>query len=336
LRQVCERWICSACLCFGLDLADQQRTGFRYSYSVYQAEHSRNLLFASGGQPQVVFDRIADRTRSRLDVPALRTLFGAKHRPRHRGMAKPPPLGVVIDTPRDDLTWFRVAFGALSLKAYTKGEHLLRVEATVQHQTPALPPGPRQLRRGRQPARRHDDRFCTTLDCVDASFVNDHILDHLPLPTQIGRTRVGGVDLNRPRMRAALSAALALACAPDGFTVAQFTAKVHAMTGQTDLDYTNRQAAYDLRKLRGKDLVTQPQRSRRYHVRPDAARTITALLVLRQHVIAPILAGVRSPRQGRKPATWTRRDYETLRVGMQTLFRDLGITANAVPATVAA
>jgi len=73
LRQVCERWICSACLCFGLDLADQQRTGFRYSYSVYQAEHSRNLLFASGGQPQVVFDRIADRTRSRLDVPALRT-----------------------------------------------------------------------------------------------------------------------------------------------------------------------------------------------------------------------------------------------------------------------
>ncbi len=182
------------------------------------------------------------------------------------------------------------------------------------------------------------DRFCTTLDCVDASFVNDHIRDHLPLPTQIGRTRVGGVDLNRPRMRAALSAALALACAPDGFTVAQFTAKVHAMTGQTDLDYTNRQAAYDPRKLRGKDLVTQPQRSRRYHVRPDAARTITALLVLRQHVIAPILAGGRSPRQGRKPATWTRidRDYETLRVGMQTLFRDLGITANAVPATVAA
>lgn len=31
---------------------------------------------------------------------------------------------------------------------------------------------------------------------------------------------------------------------------------------------------------------------------------------------------------GRKPAVWTRvdRDYETLRIGMQALFHDLGIT----------
>ena len=48
---------------------------------------------------------------------------------------------------------------------------------------------------------------------------------------------------------------------------------------------------------------------------------------MRDHVIAPILAGVRSPRTGRKPATWTAidRDYENLRVSMQTLFADLGI-----------
>ena len=48
-------------------------------------------------------------------------------------------------------------------------------------------------------------------------------------------------------------------------------------------------------------------------------------------VIAPILAGVRSPRLGRKPAHWTRidRDYETLRTAIQTLFHDLGITTAA-------
>ena len=53
---------------------------------------------------------------------------------------------------------------------------------------------------------------------------------------------------------------------------------------------------------------------------------ISALLTLRDHVIAQILAGVRSPRMGRKPAIWTAadRDYETLRIGMQTLFRRLG------------
>jgi hypothetical protein len=65
-----------------------------------------------------------------------------------------------------------------------------------------------------------------------------------------------------------------------------------------------------------------------------AARTIAALLTLRDHVIAPILAGVRNPRIGRKPATWTSidRDYEQIRIHMQTLFADLGITTNATAA----
>ena len=101
-------------------------------------------------------------------------------------------------------------------------------------------------------------------------------------------------------MRAALAAAVALSPAPGGFTVADFAARVQAMTGQET--YTVRQAAYDLRKLRGKDLAAKSGKSRRYQITPDAARTITALLTLRDHVLAPILAGVRSPRMGRKPA----------------------------------
>jgi hypothetical protein len=81
-------------------------------------------------------------------------------------------------------------------------------------------------------------------------------------------------------------------------------------------------------KLRGKNLLIKPGRSRRYQVPPGAARIITALLALRDQVIAPILAGVRSPRPGRKPARWTRidADYENLRVGMQALLDDLGIS----------
>ena len=73
--------------------------------------------------------------------------------------------------------------------------------------------------------------------------------------------------------------------------------------------------------------VNAARRTRRYHVPPEGARTITALLTLRDHVIAPILAGVRSPRMGRKPKIWTAidRDYETLRIGMHTLFRHVGI-----------
>jgi hypothetical protein len=333
LGQVCDRWIYTACLCFGLDLAEQGMSGFRYSYTVYQAEYSRNLLFRSGAQMEDLFDRIIDRTRSRLDIPALRTLFGLKNRPHHNRAAGPPAQETVIENSPYGLTWFRIRFGLLQCKAYTKGEHVLRFEATV-HNTREL-----RCRRGIDNFPEIitrlagiTDRFATTLDCADIAFIADGILDDLPLPSRLGATRTGGIDLNKPRIRAALSAALALAAAPHGFTIAEHAAKVRALTPNGG--YTARQAAYDLRKLRGKGLTAKPGRTRRYHIPPEAARTITALLALRDQVIAPILAGIRSPRMGRKPAHWTRidRDYETLRTGMQTLFHDLGIT----PATAAA
>ena len=166
------------------------------------------------------------------------------------------------------------------------------------------------------------DRFATTLDCADTGFLPWMSCPSPPRPERAGSP---GVDLNKPRTRAALSAALSLAPAPGGFTVAEHAAKVRQITGQDG--YTTRQAAYDLRKLRGKQLISKPGRTRRYHVPADAARTITALLALRDHVIAPILAGVRSPHMGRKPSSWTAidHDYENLRVGMQTLFRHVGI-----------
>jgi hypothetical protein len=325
LGQVCDRWTCTACLCFGLDLADQQASGFRYDYSVYQAEYSRNLIFASGARMDRVFGTVADRTRSRLDVPALRTLFGVKQRPA-RTNEPSLKLAAVIERPKYDLTLFKVHFGLLTLKGYTKGERVLRFEAIV-HNTKVLKIG-RGLEKFPDIVSRlagMAGRFCTMLDCVDTGFIPDGLLDELPLPARIGAVRAGGIDLNKPRMRAALAAVTALAPAPGGFTVADFAARVRTMTGQET--YTVRQAAYDLRKLRGKNLAVKPGKSRRYQVSPDAARTITALLALRDHVIAPILAGVRSPRVGRKPKHWTDvdRDYETLRIGMQALFRDLAI-----------
>ena len=333
LSQVCDRWIYTACLCFGLDLDEQARSGFRYDYSVYQVEYSRNLIFRSGARMDRVFNTVLDRTRSRLDVPVLRTLFGAKTRPHHNRAGGPPTLAVVIETPRYDLTLFKLHFGRLTLKGYTKGERVLRFEAIV-HNTKELGLGRAVDKFPAIVDRLHGmvDRFCTTLDCVDIGFLPDATLDELPLASQIGATRVGGVDLNKPRIRAALAAVLALSITPGGFTVKDLAAKVHTTTGNTD--YTTRQAAYDLRKFRGKRLVVKPGRSHRYHVPPQPARTIAALLALRDQIIGPILAGVRSPRMGRKPAHWTTvdRHHEALRIRMQALFNDLGITAGAAAA----
>ena len=240
----------------------------------------------------------------------------------------------MIETPTYGLTVFKVHFGLVTLKAYSKGEHVLRFEAVV-HNTRQLHLGSVLEHFPEIVARLTAmlDRFTTMLDCVDVAFLSGDILDELPRSSRLGATRVGGIDLNKQHVRAVLAAVVALAAAPRGcFTVAELAEKVHSMTGETD--YRVRQAAYDLRKLRAKGLVARPEHSRRYQVPAQAARTITALSVLREHVVSPILAGLRSPRQGRKPSAWTRvdRDYESLRIGMQTLFGDLGISTTALAA----
>ena len=76
LSQVCDRWIYSACLCFALDLEEQRKSGFRYQYSNYQVEYSRNLLFELGGRMERVFQALIDRSRAPLD---LDTKIGRAH-----------------------------------------------------------------------------------------------------------------------------------------------------------------------------------------------------------------------------------------------------------------
>jgi hypothetical protein len=153
-------------------------------------------------------------------------------------------------------------------------------------------------------------RFATTLDCADIAFIADGTLDELPLPSQLGATRIGGIDLNKPRIRAALSAALALTAAPRGYTVAEFTARVRQTTGHSG--YTIRQAAYDLRKLRGKGLADKPgghadttprptQPAPSPHCSPSATRSSPRYW---QASAAPALAA--SPRTGPAPTATTR------------------------------
>jgi hypothetical protein len=241
LRQVCDRWIYSSVLCFALDLSEQEAAGARYDYSVYQVEYSHHLLFADGAVLDQVFERVVDRTRARLDVPRIKTLFGAKRRP-HRDRKKPAILAAVVETQSYDLTWFKVTFGALGLKAYTKGERVLRIEATC-HNAAELGCGrilerlPEIIGRLRACAK----RFCDTLDATSVGYLSAAVLDELPRPTTLGRTKVGGISLDSARMRRVLAAVAALSPAPKGFTVADLAANVNGAAGG-DTSYSVRQS----------------------------------------------------------------------------------------------
>ena len=101
------------------------------------------------------------------------------------------------------------------------------------------------------------------------------------------------------------------------------------MSGEAESAYGPRRAAYDLKKLRGKGMVRKIAKSRRYEPEPDGLRAMTALVVLREKVIRPLLAASQRPEPQSKPNHPTPVDhhYEHLRVGMRDLLTALGMAA---------
>src|ERR1700755_3533811 len=263
LSQVCERWIYT-CVCFALDFDEQKRSGFRYQYSNYQIEYSRNLVFDGGGHMDQVFQALIDRSRAPLDLKTIKTILGNRRRPKNR--RRPARWEVAVERPVYDLTIFKLHCGNLTLKIYTKGERVLRIEA-VAHNTRELKCG-RSLETFPEAVSRLKailDRFADALSCIDQCFIADDMLERLPLASHVGNTLVGGIDLNKARMRHVVEALIALSPSANGFTASDLAARVRLFSEQGPLPYGPRHAAYDLKKLRGKHIVQRIARTRRYH-----------------------------------------------------------------------
>lgn len=329
LGQVCQRWLYS-CLHFALPEAERLRSGFEYSYSLFQVEYSRNLLFRRPAQMEQVFEALLDRTRSRLDLQQIMTIFGRKRRPHFKGSSQGRRLRLErnLERPEYNLTIFRLHFGPLTLKLYTKGEAVLRAEVML-HNARAWS-GPRRLDQFPElMAQFHQilERFLNQLYTLDQAFVADDTFDTLGQRGQVGLTPTAGLDLNQPRLRAVIQAVLALAVTPDGFTVSQLAQTVRNILGWPESQYQPRHASYDLKKLRGKNWVHKIGSSRRYETEANGLKIMAALLTLRDQVIKPVLASVTKPKSEPTPSPRTDLDlqYGKVQTEMRTLLLLLGV-----------
>ena len=327
LAEVCERWIYSACLCFGLTGEEQRRSGFRYQFSVYQIEYSRNLVFKSGRHLDEHYQALIERIWPALDVPRLKTIFGRRNRPHlkaGRGLERR------IEHTDHDLTVFKLKFGRLELKMYDKGARVLRIEMIARHVD--------DLRCGRllvrvaemlEQMRQTVLGFLNVVQAVHHCQVGARQLDALPAPSACGAKRIAGVDLQKPRMQAVAAGVIALAAAPHGFTAEELATQTKRHRPRLRRKYGVRQAAYDLRKLRAKGLVQRIVKTRRYRVRKPAITTLAAWFILREKVIKPVLAGVCRPRAGRPPPCPSALDehYRTLQQQMHRTLEHLKIAA---------
>ena len=330
LAKVCERWIYSSCLCFALDLNEQERCAFRYRYSFYQMEYSRNYLFARGRQMEKLFDELIDRTRTTLDIRSLKTIFGVKKRPCFKGpQEKPPRIELSVERPAYDLTVFKIHFGLLTVKMYSKGERVLRIE-TIIHNARRMACGYSIEKFAAIAGELKGilERFVQRLECVDISFIDATALEQWPKRSRLADTPVAGIDINQPRMQAVLQAVVALAIKPNGFKASELADRVRQIPEMAGLTYTSRQASYDLRKLRGKGVVRRIPKSLRYEPQPEGLRSAAALLVLRNKILVPLLANQGKRYRGpRCHMSEIERHYDSIQKEMQHAFNILGIAA---------
>src|SRR5258708_3334273 len=212
------------------------------------------------------FQALIDRSRAPVDLKTIKTILGNKHRPKIRRPTKrSAEWEVAVERPTYDLTIFKLHCGKLTLKIYTKGERVLRFEA-VAHNTRELNCG-RSLEKFPQLVRRLKsmlERLADALSCIDQCIIVEEFLEQLPTASQVGKTPVGGIDLNKARMRAVPEALIALSASPNGFTASQVAARVCTRIKQSPSQYGPRPAAYDLKKLRGKDIIRRIGHTRRY------------------------------------------------------------------------
>ncbi|MHC4887334.1 MAG: hypothetical protein ACYTGH_19835 [Planctomycetota bacterium] len=220
LAEVCDRWVYTSVLCFALPLCLIEVGHFQYHYSVYQIEYSHNLLFQRGHVLDQVFESLIERTLPVLNIKRLKTIFVYTHRPhtRDKSCGKAPRFETTVEKPVYDLMIFKIHSNKLTVKIYSKGARVLRIEA-IAHNTKAM----RTKRRSIEnlPAILQEMkgilvRFLEVIDSVDRNSIDSAILAGLALPGRLKARRIGGIHIDEPRMRAVFSAVETLSIMPQG------------------------------------------------------------------------------------------------------------------------
>ncbi len=137
------------------------------------------------------------------------------------------------------------------------------------------------------------------------------------------------MDIGRPRVQAAIQAVIALAPQPRGFKIEELAAKIRELARLPEDRYSTSNAAYDLRKLRGKGFVDKVPKSRLYSVTSAGLQAMAALLVITDKVIRPVRSGAGKPRRAKTPKhlSVVDRHYQKLQMEMRALLQSLGVVA---------
>jgi hypothetical protein len=324
LEGVCNRWIHS-CLWFAIDYDAQKRTGFSYSYYLFQLEYSRNLLFKSGKKLTEMYENLITLTRTHFDIKSLSTILGKSRRSPYHKSNRPE---IRIEKPDYNLTVFKIQFSGIMLKLYDKGERILRAEVVV-HKSKAF-----KTKRAISNFQEHCgqlrmimNNFMNNLLYSHVSFLDDGSFNALCSPKQTGDKRLAGINIMKKRDNAIMETVLALSIRPGGYRVRDIVSRMNEIVPGGG--YTNRNASYDLKKLRGKMMVEKIPDTTRYRTTQKGFESILAIFAVTRKTLSQLLASLQKESLSDAPVNLSSFDKRCSVVWdeIKSIYQEFGIAA---------
>jgi len=275
IRKQLDYWT----LILGPKFSKKERSQMSLSrfYSITQIEYCRNFIFKRHFPIHKIFERSCEIGLWRLTANRISEIFGIRLDQRLRGK-----LATVIDQIEHGHHVFRAYWKHAFLKQYEKFSRFLRNEICSNNLRDfGLKKGLDHLVALRQMVQKITDRFAG----FQAQCLNVHVdfplLQRIALPITIGSVRYPGIRIHDARIIRLLEVLLHTSSTGGGWTTKQIHEAVVTTFQLSPKAYGLNQLRYDLRKLKGHDLLQRD--GRHYAYRLTAKGLDVALLFLFFH-----------------------------------------------------
>ena len=253
-------------------------------YAIAQIEYCRNFIFKRNFPIHKLFERSCELGLWRLTADKIAEIFGTRLNRTMRGK-----LATVIDRIEHGHHAFRAYFKNAFLKQYEKFSTFLRNELVSNNLVDfRLKKGLDHLQAVRERFQDITDRFAG----FQAQWLNVHVdfplLQRLALPITVGAVRYPGIKIHDPRVIRLLEVLLHGGTHIGGWTAKQIHHAILTTFGLSEDAYRLNQLRYDLRKLKGHDLLQRDPSRYAYRLTPKGSQVALLFLFFHKRLCGPL------------------------------------------------
>jgi hypothetical protein len=263
---------------------ERSEMGLSRFYSITQIEYCRNFIFKRHFPIHKIFERSCEIGLWRLTANRISEIFGVRLHKRLNGK-----LATVIDQIEHGHHVFRAYWKHAFLKQYEKFSRYLRNELCSNNLRDfGLKKGLDHLGAVRERFRTITDRFAG----FQAQCLNVHVdfplLQRIALPVTIGSVRYPGIKIHDTRIIRLLEVLLHGGNTVGGWTAKQIHEAVLTTFQLPAKSYGLNQLRYDLRKLKGHDLLERDGRRYAYQLTAKGIQVALLFLFFHKRLCGPL------------------------------------------------